>query len=247
MRYLEAGARAGRYLAALQEPDGSWSSDTHCGARTYHARVDWALMRLGMLTGEDRFIDAATRNLRWVLDQQLANGWFENAGFHDDDPITHVIGYTLRGLIECHATGIDLGLDLLPRAVGAADHLCKVITEHPVRGIPGMVPASFDLHWQSRDDHSCLTGNAQIALTLYRLGKLTGEKKYPNVADSVMSTLKRTQNIASEVKQIRGAIPGSYPIYSGYMRNSYPNWATKFFADALLMQRHWREQYNIVA
>jgi hypothetical protein len=35
---------------------------------------------------------------------------------------------------------------------------------------------------------------------------------------------------------VRGAIKGALPFNGAYERFSYPNWATKFFADALMME-----------
>jgi hypothetical protein len=31
-------------------------------------------------------------------------------------------------------------------------------------------------------------------------------------------------------------MPGSHPRSGGYMKNRYPNWAAKFFMDAILLQ-----------
>lgn len=35
---------------------------------------------------------------------------------------------------------------------------------------------------------------------------------------------------------VSGAIKGSHPIYWGYLFGTYPNWAAKFFMDALLFE-----------
>lgn len=32
------------------------------------------------------------------------------------------------------------------------------------------------------------------------------------------------------------ALTSSFPLFDGYMRAGYPNWATKYFIDALLLQ-----------
>jgi hypothetical protein len=37
---------------------------------------------------------------------------------------------------------------------------------------------------------------------------------------------------------VRGGIAGSAPIWGDYSRFEYPNWAAKFFADALMMDLH---------
>ena len=51
-----------------------------------------------------------------------------------------------------------------------------------------------------------------------------------------MDLLKGLQNIKSKNEGIRGALGGSYPIWGDYMTYAFPNWAVKFFADALMIQ-----------
>jgi hypothetical protein len=245
-KYLRAAVRAGDYLVALQKADGSWQQNTYCGARTYHARIDWSLLRLASLSGENRFAECARRNIAWVLKQRRKNGWFDNCGFDNSLPIMHVIVYTLRGLLESHLAGAAMP-DLLPAVIQSADALCAAVEEHPVFGIPFMVPSSFDENWKSSDRHSCLTGNAQLACFLFRLAHTTKNERYRAIADNVARTAKRTQIVDSPFPQIRGAIAGAFPMYQGYHQNSYPNWATKFFADALMMKMHFDEGITIAA
>jgi uncharacterized protein YyaL (SSP411 family) len=234
-RYLGAAQRAGDYLVGLQEPDGTWQRDTYCGARTYHARTDWGLLKLARLAGDDRYADAARRNLRWVMRQQQENGWFRNCGFHDDDPITHVIDYTLIGVLESalvEPAAFDRSpVDLVRRSL---DAVCCIIEAPGIRGIPGMIPASFDAKWRSRDRYSCLTGNAQLAYTLLRVNGLAPDARYAAAADKLIRALKHTQALAAAPASVRGALPGSYPMHAGYFPDGFPNWGAKFFADALL-------------
>jgi hypothetical protein len=37
-------------------------------------------------------------------------------------------------------------------------------------------------------------------------------------------------------RALNGALAGSFPIFGAYMPAGYPNWATKYFLDALLLQ-----------
>lgn len=246
---LQAAKRAGDYLLNEQEADGAWRRDTYCGARTYHARVDWALLRLAQLAGEQRYAAVALKNLQWVLKQQRHNGWFAQCGFNDDKPIMHVIVYTLRGLLECStmnsAAVNELGI--LPAVIKGADALCKALQAQPVAGISGMVPTAFDENWKSAADDSCLTGNAQLACFLYRLAHCTQNQTYRDVADTVMSATKRTQLVETSLLPIRGAIAGTYPLSHGYVPNAYPNWAAKFFADALLMKINYEQGLVVLA
>ncbi len=122
-RYLEAARRAGDWLAEVQEPEGSWSRfDYRQEPHSYSARVAWALLRLYEVAPVDRYRETAARNLAWTRKQQRRDGWFANAGFTpDQDPLTHTIAYTIRGLLE---GGILLSNDdLIASARLAADAL----------------------------------------------------------------------------------------------------------------------------
>ncbi|MFA5139943.1 MAG: hypothetical protein WC728_11990 [Elusimicrobiota bacterium] len=237
-KYLEAAERAGDYLLGIQEADGAWRRDTYCGARTYHARVDWALLRLARLSGEARYGEAAARNLRWVLGNQLSNGWFAQCGFGNDPPITHVIAYTLRGLLECASTDktLDNSLGIFSATMKCTDALCRALQAQPVAGIHGMVPASFDQAWKSPARDSCLTGNSQLASFLFRICDCTRDSTYGELGAEILSATKRTQIVDTSLRPLRGAIAGSFPFCHGYSPNVFPNWAAKFFADALLMK-----------
>jgi hypothetical protein len=93
--------------------------------------------------------------------------------------------------------------------------------------------------WQPAALSSCLTGAAQIAVVAYRLSAHTGEPRYRQAADSVVNYLKALQLTGAgrvAEPEIVGAIGGSFPLVGAYMRNGFPNWATKFFLDALLCQ-----------
>ena len=238
-RFLDAAIRAGNYLVATQEGDGRWVKDTYCGARTYHARVDWSLMRLWRLSGHPKYLESALGNLKWVLAQQKPNGWFANCGFDSELPITHVIGYTLRGLVESRALlqldgERELVDDLAEAATRAADGLCGALRQPGVGGVPGMLPERFTSTWGGAGDASCLTGNVQLAVVLLRLAHELDEPRYAEAADSLIDATKRAQVVRSVRRETRGALPGSYPMRRGYLAMAYPNWATKYLADALL-------------
>jgi uncharacterized protein YyaL (SSP411 family) len=248
-KYLQAAKRAGDYLLNEQEADGTWRRDTYCGARTYHARVDWALLRLAQLSEDTRYASVAINNIQWVLKQQQKNGWFAQCGFNEDQPVMHVIVYTLRGLLECsqmnNVAVNDIGT--LQAVIKGADALCEALQAQPVAGISGMVPTAFDENWKSAAKDSCLTGNAQLSIFLYRLSQCTGNKKYREIADIVMTVTKKTQLVETTLLSIKGAIAGTYPLSHGYVPNGYPNWAAKFFADALLMKINTPQGMKVLA
>jgi hypothetical protein len=58
----------------------------------------------------------------------------------------------------------------------------------------------------------------------------------------MVEALKDLQETASPNPALNGAIAGSFPLFGGYMRGGYPNWATKYFVDALLLQHRLDQQ-----
>ena len=54
-------------------------------------------------------------------------------------------------------------------------------------------------------------------------------------ADRAIDYLKRNQRLSDKDLRVQGGIAGSSPIWGRYSMFEYPNWASKFFADALIM------------
>lgn len=244
-KYLEAAIRAADFLVTTQEPDGRWQKNTYCGARTYHSRIDWALIRVANLSNDAKYEATAVRNLEWIKSCARGNGWFSSCGFDQSDPITHVIDYTLRGLLECHV--LRPSLNLLPMVEKSVDNLVAAMRRSSVKKNIGMIPQSFDSSWKGNSASSCLTGNAQLAYLFNRLVWVGSSACYPSMSDQLIDAIKGTQVLDCEDKSIRGAVPGCFPFYSGYCQYAYPNWAAKFFADALMMKKGFRGKFHVDA
>ena len=99
----------------------------------------------------------------------------------------------------------------------------------------GRLAGRFDQNWQPTVSWSCLTGDCQLGINWGRLYKISGEKKYQEATTRILGFVKRTQKLVAENKDIVGGIKGSHPVNGGYHPWQYPNWATKFYADALMM------------
>jgi hypothetical protein len=68
-----------------------------------------------------------------------------------------------------------------------------------------------------------------------RCAQITGAAEWREAARKALSYLKREQHLNDADDVVRGAIAGSAPIWGAYSRFEFPNWAAKFFADALMM------------
>jgi hypothetical protein len=231
--FLEAGRRAADFLVADIGEDGHFHTHgahvTAARVKTYNCLCAWALYRSGQDTGEARYIDAAVRAADAALGQQRENGWFANNCLDQPEaPLLHTIGYTLQGVLE---VGILSGKE---RFVAAARRGCEPLLPHIDKH--GRIRSRFRADWTADTLSSCLTGNAQLAVICYRLHEVTGERAFLDAATRLLDWLKALQDLDSKDPGIRGAIGGSFPLLGDYMPAGYPNWATKYFLDALLAQ-----------
>jgi len=233
-RYLEAAVRGGEYLVRTQERDGAWrgAAEYRGVPHTYASRVSWALVRLADTTGDDRYRATARRQLDWVLTMQRENGWFDACAFAPSlEPNTHVLAYTLRGLVESSVLLEDDSY--LDAAVTTADVLLRLYREL------GWLPATYDGGWTPRARYECVTGIAQLGGIWLRLYELTGDRRWLDGGlDAVAYAASR--QMRSSWRPVDGAVPGSFPIFGRYAPLQYPNWATKFLVDSLMLRESLR-------
>ncbi|MDZ7752526.1 MAG: glycoside hydrolase family 127 protein [Gammaproteobacteria bacterium] len=231
-RYREAAARAAHWLCEAQDDDGCWrrfgSPMTTRNVNLYNTRSAWGIAAVHRITGEQRFLDGAVKNLEWALAQQRDNGWYAHNCLQDDtQPFVHTIAYAMRGFLEVgDYTGRE---DFLASAVKVGDALAAALPAN------GFLPGRFDREWRPTVKWSCLTGNAQIAINWGRLYQITGEERFREAVTRINGFTKTTQTLDGPLDE-RGGIKGSHPINGGYHPWQYPNWAAKFFADALMME-----------
>ena len=232
-RYLDAARRAGAYLLDVQDKDGAWrrgnSLFANSTSTTYNTRVAWALILLGKKIGDQALINAGEKNIRYVLSRQHENGWFPDNCLTDPDaPLLHTICYAVEGVL-----GSAVALDdqtMAERAIKPAKQLISTIRDD------GSLPGQLDASWHGTASWGCLTGNAQLAAIWLKLFDISGDTAYLNAADRALTFLKSTQNCVSDDGGLRGGIKGSYPFDGLYGRFEVLSWATKFFADALMMR-----------
>ena len=228
---LEAAIRAGYWLLNQQDNDGCWRRSEHNGIpHTYNTRAAWALLQTGLIANDKKLIDSATRNIEWALTQQNENGWFETNAFTvGAEPFTHTIAYAVRGILEA---GLLLDRqDYVEAALKTSRALAKV------QGNDGAILGTFDKNWRSSAYYVCLTGLAQIALNWGRLMQATQYTEFRPHVDNALLYLKKRHRIDNSGGVYDGGIAGSFPFWGRYSMFEYPNWAAKFFADALMVDQ----------
>jgi aminoglycoside N3'-acetyltransferase len=230
--YLEAMHHAALWLVDTQDEDGCWrafpSPYVAPGEKTYDTHVAWGLFEAARVAPGAGYEIAAIRNVHWALTHQRANGWFGRCCLQDPmQPLTHSIGYALRGVIEAYRFTGDA--QFLAAAMKTADALMRALEPD------GFLPGRLLSDWSPAVSWSCLTGTSQIALCWLLLHECTDDAKYLEAASRANRYVRRTMRLDGSV-ELRGGVKGSFPIDGGYCGLEFPNWAAKFTIDANLAE-----------
>lgn len=232
--FLRSLRCASGWLLSVQEPDGNWkkgnSKFANPDTTVYNVKAAWGLCEAGRVAQIPEAIHAAIRNAEFCLTKQEPNGWFRDCCLSDaSQPLLHTIAYTMQGLI-----GISLFTgrkDFLDAATRTADGLIRLMDRD------GFIPGRIGPDFRGTVDWSCLTGTAQTAIVWGRLYQLTGNPAYRAAMHRANVYLMRHHDIDNGDPRLRGGVPGSWPVWGDYGRLMILNWATNFFAEALLLEK----------
>jgi hypothetical protein len=224
--------QAADWLRDSLDDDGCWRKHptpfAEPGEKAYETHVSWGLFEAARLEPDRGFGEAGLKQVRWALARQRANGWFaSNCLTYPDRPLTHTIGYVLRGVIEAYRYSGEAGF--LAAACRTADALLDVIDRE------GRIPGQLDGDWRPAADWVCLTGSVQIAACWFLLHGLAGRPDYADAARRANRYVRRAVPMAGNPDHV-GGVRGSFPVDGGYGRFEYLNWATKFCVDSQLME-----------
>lgn len=231
-RYLEPLKRAADWLVATQDEDGAWrkheSPFAARGDKQYETHVAWGLFEAARALSGRGYAEAGLKNVYWAIKDLPANGWYSRCSLTGaKNPVTHTLGYALRGVIEGHLLSGDAAL--LDAAIRTADGLRHALAED------GFLPGIVDQNWRGTVRWSCLTGTAQVALCWSILFRLTSNEAYKDCARRANRYLRRSVALSGDLDRL-GAVRGSFPIDGGYGSYEYLNWAAKFMADSLMQE-----------
>ncbi len=231
--YRKAMTQAADWLVETQDPDGCWrrapTPFAEPGEKAYETHVSWGLLEAARVQPNAAWERAAFNNMRWAVAKQTPNGWVRDCCLSDPGaPLTHTLGYYLRGLVE----GIRFRHD--EQLLTAANSLARALrgTQRPDGSLPGRLRPD----WSPAVPWVCLTGVVQIAASWLDLYQLTNDRAYLDAARNANRYVRRTVVVAGP-SEVRGGVKGSFPVLGDYGCLEYLNWACKFMVDACLLEK----------
>ncbi len=236
--YSASMHKAANWLRDSLDEDGCWRKHptpfAKPGEKAYETHVSWGLFEAARLDPHQGWGEAGLRNVDWALTKQKENGWFGDCCLNEPSrPLTHTIGYVLRGVLEAYRLSGDERY--LAAARKTAEAIIRIVDEE------GYLPGRLDADWRPAVKWVCLTGSVQIAHCLLLLHEMTGKQEYRAAAFRLNRFVRRTMKVAGD-PDVRGGIKGSFPVDGDYGSFEYLNWAAKFFADANMLEYRIREK-----
>lgn len=231
-RFLESARRAGDWLVTAADASGIWTHNDFLDVpHVYNSRVAGALLALDLLAPRKEYRDVARANLDWALAVER-DGWYLNCAFKPGvAPFTHTIAYAIDGIQEANT--------ILNEATYQASVLRCAAAVARLLGEDGYLPGQIDYEGRPAASYCCLTGSAQMSIIWGRLYLETNDVRFRLAAAASLRYVMSCQDIHVKNSDVHGAISGSYPVWGRYSPMTYPNWAAKFFVDALLVQQRW--------
>lgn len=230
--------KAADWLVESQDADGCWRRHptpfAAAGEKEYETHVAWGLFEAARVEPARGYGEAGLRNVYWALSSQAKDGWLPKCCLDDPSrPLTHTIGYALRGVLEAHRYRPEERL--LDAARRIAEGLLRSVT--PDGALPGrLLPG-----WKAAVPWVCLTGVAQVAICWMLLFELLGDRRYLDAAQRANAYLRRTVHVDGPA-DLRGGVKGSFPVDGDYGRYQLLNWAPKFLADSLMLEHDLRRR-----
>lgn len=215
------------WLTDMLEPDFSWKKHAYVPGFTpsYYTRAVWGVLKANTVLQLPKVALAMRKALLFYAVRMLPEGTVQDWGFRPGKPaFTHTIGYTLEGFLE--SALILNEQQIIEKKILAGEKFLKV------RNKVGRTAGQYDTSWNGDYSFICVTGNCQLSIFLHRLWEISGQEQFKLASQELLEEVIPFQNMGSNPEKF-GAMPGSAPFWGPYMRFRYPNWAVKFFLDAI--------------
>jgi uncharacterized protein YyaL (SSP411 family) len=232
-KYLESAFLAAKWLSTTQEDDGTWSK-YHYNKDffpSYYTRVAWPLLKTAEITNDKKLELSARKTLDYIAGKVEPNGFVRDSGFAAGScAFLHTIAYTIRGFLESYLlSGKEEYISI------AYNWAYKFMRKYEInKKLAGAYYENFTgINW-----YRCLTGEAQLAIIWLKIFDIMKDVCFVNAASKLLDSLAMTQPQMDTFFLKSGGLKGSQPYFGKYIAFRQPNWATKFYIDALLLEEN---------
>lgn len=235
---LQALERAVNWLAGSMEPEGYWKRYCYTPgfAPAYHSRIVWALLEANRILRSNKIDELCQKAHAFHTGFINSNYGIRDAGFSRGIPATtHTLAYAVRGVLE--AAFIVNDQEAIEKIASFA---CRLLA---LWNAKGRVAGSYDENWEGNYRFICITGHAQLSILLARLYEITGDEAFLEGSRRLFNAIANAPSKVP-VPGIHGGIAGSRPLWGGYHRFHWLNWAAKFYLDAALV--HTKLMHNLI-
>jgi hypothetical protein len=224
--FYTATQRASNWLLEQLEPDFSWKKHAYVPGFTpaYYSRAVQGLLYANQVLHLPEITRAIRPAMQYYAAAFNVHKSFNDWGFRPGSAaFTHTIAYTLEGFWE---SAVMLQAPQIQQQVKAvADHFLDIRAQNA-----GKTAGRYTSDWRGDYSFICVCGHAQLSVFFQKLYVATGNEKYKAASRELLMETLTCQNLT-----FSGGLPGSKPFWGAYMPFSYPNWAAKFFLDAMLL------------
>ena len=241
--YLEAAKKASYWLCDNQEEDGSWKRVAYNTQKhSYYTRVAAAMYKYAEIANDQTIKAAALKNIDWVIDNQMENGFFRYSSFVENIPAyLHTLIYILEGFLDVYELNNDKRI--LEAILKNAENFKHINLNKDL-----ILCSQYDENFSCTNKERCITGLAQWAGIALRLYAITNDDDYKKCATNTLFYLKAKQLKSS---LMRGGFSASIPFWGRYGSFDFVNWGNKFFIDSILIYDryqifHVKEQESFV-
>jgi hypothetical protein len=230
--YRDPMNRAASWLRDTLDTDGCWRKHAtpfaQPGEKAYETHVSWGLFEAAKLSPDQGFGEAGLKQVRWAMQKQQHNGWFAQCCLDEPaTPLTHTLGYVLRGIVE--AANFSKDQAMIDSAILLATALLKV------QESDGRLAGRYDSQWRPTVSWACLTGICQIASSWFDIYKWTNNRAFYEAGCKANSYVRRTIALTGNPDYC-GGVKGAFPVDGEYGDLQFLNWAAKFCIDSNLYE-----------
>lgn len=227
--YLNSAKKAANWIIESINSEGAFENYHYIEnfSPSYYTRVCWPLLRVYKFTKDKNFLNSANKALEYIAKKKLKNGFIKDSGFKPKGhAFLHTIAYTIRGFLESYLiTKNELYSNI---AIELSEKfLLKFERKKYLAG-------AYYEDFKEQNNYRCLTGESQTTIIWFKLYQITNDLRYLNAGIKLLDMVSNAIKGPYSIVFARGGHTGSKPFYGKYIALRQPNWASKFYLDAIM-------------